>query len=846
MFLNRKAIDSAKETDGLSGSLFGAVKDKNSLFLISHNSQTIWKMLDFFRSEDKVFILKGYSGSGKSAIIDLFLKNYIADDVLVFKHLFQTGTNLDDVLLSVYKDFTLYSSKKKIILPKIDSIIFSDKINSYIKHSFRQMVFVFDYFEMSFITQKKQDELCDFIKYLLKFKNVKIIIASRTLSPKDLKLDKFVALATLQPLNQDEIAKLLEQNDAKLPEEAFGQLCIESGGQYIFISMFLMLSKILDVKPEELFEEFNHKNIIFSDFLLQKNLALLSNKFLNLFYLLSVIRIGVSEKFILARKIAVKEDLEYLRERNIISYEFGLYYLKDYFKSKYLQSISPEVKGKIYSELITFYETLLPKKPFHRDLLISRITMRKEIEACRDALELLRLEKKKKTSISEKTNFSYLSYASQTSSEWGSPSSGRYNPTNIPKIRKEQEAKFGRANLSKEDVSILNLISPRDMLETELTNIVRISEELTSKNTKEEETKEDEEKQLQDLDELINKAKEKEEEFKYRDAIVFYEQALSDSENPLYESKKPLLVFKTAFCYKHIQETDKAVKLFEEASELYSKINSEKSIFALLCIAQSYSEVYRFEDAKRAYSKLLALRKILPTSIFVRANLDLAEIEDNNIDTEKAAGYANNALKAAEGIDNKGLLTESYFKYALYNDDLGNYSVALKYYLKCIQVSEDIKENAFLSPAYSNLAGLCYEKSDVQNAIMYHQKALEVDEKLNNREGLYFGYIKLAEIYKGKDYTKTYDYLIKALKVVRKTEDKTHLITVYMELGDCYFKTGKIRKSLRAYILAEKLIKQYSKIEEHYILEGKLAVIKNSVGQNDYHRYLSEIRKNEE
>ena len=269
-FLNKKAIESSKEADNLPGSYFGAVKDKNSLFLINHNSQTIWKLLVFFRSENKVFLLKGYSGSGKSAVIDLFLKNYLADDVLVFKHLWQTGTNLDDVLLSIYKDFTVYSSKKKIILPKSDSIIFSDKINSYIKHAYRQMVFVFDYFEMSFITQKKQDEICDFIKYLLKFPNVKIIIASRTLNPKDLKLDKFLTVSTLQPLNTDEIAKLLEQNEIKLPDDYFKQLCIESGGQYIFISMFLTLSKILDVKPEELFEEFKNKNIVFSDFLFKR------------------------------------------------------------------------------------------------------------------------------------------------------------------------------------------------------------------------------------------------------------------------------------------------------------------------------------------------------------------------------------------------------------------------------------------------------------------------------------------------------------------------------------------------------------------------------------------------
>lgn len=843
-FLNSKAQEVFDETDKLSASLSDTEKDKNALFLLNHNSQAFLKLFEFFKSDDKVFILKGFSGSGKSRITDFLIKNFLSENVLTFKFLWQTGTNLDDILLSIYKDFTVFAAKKKIILPKTDTIIFSDKINSYIKHCGREMLFVFDYLEMSFISQKKQDELCDFFNYLLKFPNIKILIISRALNPKDVKINHSVSSYALRPFEAEEVKQFLYINDVAFADKSLIRLVEDSGGHYIFLSMFLLLSEILDIKPQELFEEYENKGMSFSDFLLQKNLALLSDKFLTLFYLLSVIRVGVSERFIISRNIASKDDLEYLLKRKIITYEFGQYYLKDFFKSKYLQTIPVDVKKKIYSELIKFYESLLPKKPFERDLMISRITMRKEIEACNDAIELLKYDKKKFNKSSQAANFNYLSYTTMSKQDWSSQTSG-YSPTNIPKISKEHSSTFGKANLSEEDVNLLNLISPKDMLESELTNIVNQSEKLTNQaqEAKKQEEKEKEVKQTEDFEELIFNAKTKEDEFKYREAIVFYEKALNQTDNPLYEAKHPALIFRTALCYRHIQETDKAVVLFQKASELYSKIDSEKSITALLCIAQSYSEVYRFEEAKEAYLKVLGFGKVLPDNIFIRANLDMAEIEDNNLNTESAAGYANNALQSAEKTGNKKLLTESYFKYALYNDDLGNYSISLKYYLKCIQVSDNIEENSFLSPAYSNLALLCYEKSDVQNAILYHQKAIEIDEKLHNNEGLYFSYIKLSEIYKKSNYSKTYEYLIKALKVVRKSEDKTHLITVYIELGDCYFKTGKMRKAVKAYSLANKLIEEYSKFEELYTLEAKLSVLKNSIGHAKYSQYLKEISR---
>ena len=468
--------------------------------------------------------------------------------------------------------------------------------------------------------------------------------------------------------------------------------------------------------------------------------------------------------------------------------------------------------------------------------------MRKEIEACRDSLELLKLDKKK--SHKPKADFNYLSYATMHNQEWNKTPG--FTPTNIPDIPQSPSETFGRANLSKEDVNLLNLISTKDMIESELSNIVKISEDLTAKANEEQTAEEDEKtetKQAEDFEELISQAQRNEKNFKYREAALCYEKALEQSENPLYEAKRPALIFRTALCYRHIQETDKAVNLFQQASELYSKINSEKSIAALLCIAQSYSEVYRFDEAKTAYLKVLGLKKVLPENIFIRANLDLAEIEDNDLNTEGAAGYAYTAMNTAEKNDNKKLLTESYFKYALYNDDLGNSSTALKYYLKCIKTSDKAEENSFLSPAYSNLALLSREQNDLNSAILYHQKAIEIDKKLKNNEGLFFSYIKLAEIYKQKDYSKTYNCLIKALKVIRKSEDKTHLITVYIELGDCYFKTGKIRKSIKAYSLANKLITQYSKFEELYTLEGRLNILKNSIGQTQYTKYLNEIMK---
>ena len=55
-------------------------------------------------------------------------------------------------------------------------------------------------------------------------------------------------------------------------------------------------------------------------------------------------------------------------------------YLQDYYKVIAENSIADNIAVKIHKSCVDLYNTQLPLKPLERDLLISRQTMRKEIE----------------------------------------------------------------------------------------------------------------------------------------------------------------------------------------------------------------------------------------------------------------------------------------------------------------------------------------------------------------------------------------------------------------------------------------------------------------------------------
>ena len=151
------------------------IEGQENSFILNHNIRAISKMIKFLSDkENNIFLLNGFMGSGKTYCAD-FITNFIGENVLIFKNSYQEAINLDDVFLSMFKDFSSYHNEKIINLPKIDTNIFSEKINAYIKYINSPMLFIFDSFE---IDTKGYIRLYKFYKQIRKsqsnnmFKNI--------------------------------------------------------------------------------------------------------------------------------------------------------------------------------------------------------------------------------------------------------------------------------------------------------------------------------------------------------------------------------------------------------------------------------------------------------------------------------------------------------------------------------------------------------------------------------------------------------------------------------------------------------------------------------------------------
>ena len=815
------------------------VAPKDNSFILNHNLSVLAQILKFMESFDNIFIMNGFTGEGKTYVADCFL-DFISENVLVFRNSYKEAINLDDVLLSIFRDFSIYQNEKKVILPKVESNIFSEKINAYVKSCNVPMLFIFDSFEINMRSKDTQKDILNFIDYLSHFEKIKIVICSRSFRQSDLLSPESTQSCILNSLKKEEIKIYLSENKIEGNNYEIEELYEATRGHFLLLELSVLVMKTLDMSLSVFSNEYKKTSKNFLDYLISKILSISMERYSKILMLLAILRHGITGGFIVNQYLATENDIGFLLQKHVISEKFGKYYMKDYIKNVYIKTIGISNRIRVHKYIIDVYEAELPQKPFDRELFLSRLTMRQEIAYHTKKIEELEkmFAQSNRNKLGETLkSFKYISYARTGGFEPGmeNKQSSAYRPEPLIKTH----GKANRFELSNEDSKLLNASKSSDTLSNKMEKIsaYNFEQNIQNKDMTEAETI------PKSLDEFIEIAQNYEEAFNFSSAITYYKKALTYTNDVMFKIKEPIIYTKLAICYKKIQDLNKSINLYEKVYQLYLKEAPDKANETLLSIAKIYSEVYKFDKAKEVYKRILYSQSGISKEMTVRVYLDLSELEDNNLDMEAAVKYAKKALSEAEKLSDISLLCECYFKYALMLDDGQDTNMAIKYYLRCIQTSKNVKVNEYLASSYSNLAEISVDGKNIQAAKMYYEMSIAADKELNNYEGLYYSCIKLANLYRQDNSKKAYELFITALGAAKRLDDITYTVSAYMEIGDFYTEQREFKQALKSYILVKTLAPNNSQEDIQSKVNKKINKIKLQLGDVVFLRMMSEIKK---
>lgn len=752
-------------------------------FLLENNAKQVEQIYEFFCGNDNLLLLNGFMGTGKTSVLAHVINNLDCNCISIKYKCFET-TILDDILLAMFNDFKILTDQGKILPPKNKSENFAQKITAYFQSNEKPIVVVIDSYNETL--KSNRGEIFDFIKHICTLPYVKVVLVSRAFDYDEFDIE-YQKVTTLG-LEKSIFEKYLRANDQKQIGPLSNELYKHTRGYFFYTTLSLKIMHVKNMSLINFLDEYSKSFLTFNDFIIREALSLIDPVSGHLFRFLTVMRHPVSINLLKALHLYNEEREQYFINHLILSRYKDYLYLKDYYKDISENSIPRNVNIKLHQGCVDLYNTQLPLKPLERDLLVSRQTMRNEIEY-------------HSTFIPKKVSLLIPKPVVQEEKQ----------EQVIIEEPKEEKIKKMSFIFDDDDTGVLDKIADS------------IKDFLTYKDQEQEREKEE---NKMSLTSLMNLAKQEEKVFNYKHAISLYLKALALKNDEDYYTYLPKIYTQLAQNYQNCSDWFDAQKYFELAEEFYNSTGDIEKINEMrFNIANIYYMTFKREKAKELLEKIEASQ--ISNELRIKVYNALANVTTNS-------NFAYNYYQKALGIDTTGIdknvLAELYYKYALICEDRSDEETAVKYYKKCI----DLKDTQYLSGALSNIATLYDDIGEREMAIKYYFESMKIDEDNKNISGIYSSSIKLAEIYAPRDTQKATEYYNRAIKYAYELKEAFYIIASTTALGDFYFNRGENALALKNFKIALELAKNSKYQENSEKIEQRINDIKMRVGEERF------------
>jgi two-component sensor histidine kinase len=168
---------------------------------------------------------------------------------------------------------------------------------------------------------------------------------------------------------------------------------------------------------------------------------------------------------------------------------------------------------------------------------------------------------------------------------------------------------------------------------------------------------------------------------------------------------------------------------------------------------------------------------------YLNKKLSGVKLKDNEILSKKRFLFS----YLAATINNKAIITH----------EKGNYVEALKHYLECIEIQEQIQDSVLLPEAYNNLGSLYHDVSNYKKAEYFYKKSLNLSEKYNNYRCIAMSLTNLGQILSDrKELDSALVFLGKSLKARELSKETYGIAITYNLFGEVYFRKKEYNKAL--------------------------------------------------
>ncbi|EKE02365.1 MAG: hypothetical protein ACD_20C00397G0007 [uncultured bacterium] len=822
-------------------------------------------------AEYKLVLLGGFQGTGKTQLIKSALLA-LEDNILDFYYEYNSSSNLDDIILSLYQylDKELGKDEEYIRL-KNDSTVKSidKKLVSYLKNLNRPLLITIDGFENCINDELSisDKELSRFLNYLLSIPSIKLIISGSRISADSFNVDQEkIHQLKLSGLDESDAIRILNDHKLAGSENVLYQAFQTARGYPESLYLFITAVNILKLSPFDIIKEYSIHKENFEDFIVRKiysKIPLLAKKALWFF---ATIRHCVNPDTIGRLNLGrdIDDHLKYLTSNKLLSFNNNAYCLKDFLRHFIYNNIPVNEKVKIHQFLYDFYTEQLSNKLENRIFAISRKSLNSEIHYHR-----LSSDKYKENSGSnhpDKYNSDPLvsSYSSKydlnnLGSEIESAALVDVNviaeqkiDTGKEEVKEEmlKEQKTGE-NTQTKSIDIGDLKIDLSDEEKKLLAQADDSEEVqdlqnNNYGQQPEEERIEQETPEQIRDKYIKNAVICKKKGNLSLTLSYYKKALNITEE-IRDTVSSARVSKAiANIFEALKQYEKSLNYLNKTLDLYTRLNDTANIqLILLKIADMYKDNSKHNDALSYYNQILKYDpETIQDTTMMGVLSGLGDIYDYKEDLDVALRYYLEAFERAKKLNDTRNASILCFKIAIIYDDYDDFDRAIEYYQKNIQISNNPAVNSYLAASYSNMGALYEDMKDTNNAIINYAKSLEIDKLTNNYEGQCKNLSRLGNIYSGLDVKdKALAYFREGVLAAKSTSDLYTIAMSHIDIGDFYFIESQFENALRSFILAKKAVGKTISTDSKEKIDRRFKRIMSEIGEIKFNILIENIKR---
>ncbi len=223
------------------------------------------------------------------------------------------------------------------------------------------------------------------------------------------------------------------------------------------------------------------------------------------------------------------------------------------------------------------------------------------------------------------------------------------------------------------------------------------------------------------------------------------------------------------------------------------------ALFLFLCVTASAQNVY--------LDSLLLWLKVHPERDTMRVmNTHRISYRLSEINAARSWKYAKETETLARQLGFKKGECLANINYAILEAVEGNYKNSADYYLKAIQIAEEIQYTRGLSISYNNIGENYFRLKEYEKALEYFQKALLLNHNIDELRGQAINLEMIGSVYFAKnELNKALGYWNKGFEYANKSNDPNVLTQLQVDIGKYYTEIKQLDKAFLRLRIADSI-----------------------------------------